>query len=155
MGVKQFDSGPPLFPIMRCLWGLLLFACALIANAAEVVRVAPWELHSSFWMSLHQTLIADVSRSTPRDLTALSPEEQKTWKEAVAAYRASAEYGDMIFAKPIAITSDAITQIADDATEPLIGAPLADALNRTALIYRARWWYESVAPNDAPNCRWM
>ena len=119
---------------------LLLVACALPANAAEVVRVPPWELHSSFWMSLHQTLIADASGFAPRDLTALSPEDQKGWNEAVAAYRAAAGHGDTTFAKPVAITNDAISQVADDAVEPLIDAPLAEALKRSAPIYRAHWW---------------
>ena len=103
---------------MRRLSVLLLLACALPANAAEVVRVAPWELHSSFWMSVHQTLIADAMRSTQRDLTALSPEDQKAWNEAVAAYRAAGGHGDMTFANPMAITNDAISQVADDAIEP-------------------------------------
>jgi len=125
---------------MRRLSVLLFLACALPANAAEVVRVAPWELHSSFWMSLHQTLIDDATRPTPRELTALSPEDQKTWNECVAAYRAAGGTGDMVFSKSMAITNDAISQVTDDATEPAIDAPLADALMRAAPVYRAQWW---------------
>src|SRR5215831_5026639 len=71
----------------------LLLARAPGVSAAEVVRVAPWELHNSFWMSLHQTLIADAMRSTPRDLTGLSAEDQKAWKEVVEAYRTAGGHG--------------------------------------------------------------
>jgi len=132
---------------MRRLAMLLVFAFLPHAHAAEVVRVAPWEFHNSFWMSLHQTLMDDASRSTPRDLAALSPEEQKAWTEAVAAYRAAANGADMTFAKPMAITNDAITQIADDAMEPAIDAPLADALKRAAPVYRAKWWADDEKAN--------
>ncbi|HEX3554133.1 MAG TPA: hypothetical protein VIA62_12980 [Thermoanaerobaculia bacterium] len=126
--------------ILRRLSLLLLLACALPANAAEVVRVAPWELHSSFWMSLHQTLIDDAMRATPRDLTALSPEDQKAWHESVASYRTAGGHGDLTFAKPMMITNDAISQVADDAVEPVVDAPLADALKRAAPVYRTQWW---------------
>ncbi len=119
---------------------LFLILCTLTANAAEVLRVAPWELHSSFWMSLHQTLMADAVRSTPRELPGLSPEERSAWSEAVAAYRTAGGSGDMTFASPMAITNDGLTQLADDATEPLIDAPLAEALKRAAPIYRAHGW---------------
>lgn len=125
---------------MRSLFVVFVLVCALPATAAEVVRVAPWELHSSFWMSLHQTLIDDAMRSTPRDLTALPAGNQKDWNEAVAAYRTAGGHGDMTFALPMVITNDALSQVADDAMEPLIDAPLADALKRAAPVYRAQWW---------------
>jgi hypothetical protein len=125
---------------MRKLIVALLLTCALTANAAEVVRVLPWELHSSFWMSLHQTLLADAMRRTPRELGALSAEEHAAWDEAVAAYRAAGGHGDMTFANPMVITNDGLTQVADDATEPVIDAPLADALKRAAPAYRSHWW---------------
>jgi len=111
-----------------------------VANAADVVRVPPWELHSSFWMSLHETLLDDAMRSTPRALPALSPEEQSAWNDAVGAYRTAGGRGDMTFANPMLITSDAITQVSDDSAEPPSDAPLADALKRAAPVYRKRWW---------------
>jgi hypothetical protein len=110
------------------------------ANAAEVVQVRPWELHSSFWVSLHQTLIADAMRATPRALPTLSPEELTAWNEAVGAYRTAGGRGDMTFARPMAITSDALTQVADDAVEAPLDAPLKDALLRAAPVYRRYWW---------------
>lgn len=137
--------------MMRNLAISLVLTATLTASAAEVVRVSPWELHSSFWMSLHQTLIADAMRPAPRDLTALSAEDRAAWNEAVAAYRAAGGQGDMTFAKPMAITNDGLTQVADDATEPVIDAPLADALKRAAPVYRAHWW----AADDEANRSFM
>ncbi len=113
---------------------------ASAAHASEVVQVGPWELHSSFWMSLHQTLIADAMRPTPRELTALSFDERTAWSEAVGAYRTAGGRGDMTFAKAMVITTDSLTQVADDATEPLIDSPLKDALLRAAPVYRTHWW---------------
>lgn len=125
---------------MRTLTISLLLTFALRASASEVVRVSPWELHSSFWMSLHQTLIAEAMRPTPRDLTALPAPDQVAWSEAVEAYRAVGGHGDMTFANPMIITNDGLSQVADDAMEPIIDAPLADALMRAAPVYRAHWW---------------
>ena len=129
---------------MRGLTVSLLLTCTLTvtatAIAAEVVRVSPWEFHSSFWMSLHQTLMAEVIRSKPRDSTTLPAEEQAAWNEAVAVYRAAGGHGDLTQANPMVITNDGLTQVADDATEPVIDAPLADALKRAAPVYRAHWW---------------
>ena len=64
----------------------------LAASAGEVVQAGPWELHSSFWMSLHQTLIDEAMRSSPRAAALSSAAEQADWKMAVDAYRAAGEY---------------------------------------------------------------
>jgi hypothetical protein len=45
------------------------------------------------------------------------------------------------------ITTDALTQVADDAAQPLIDAPLADALVRAAPIYRKYWWMNDDRAN--------
>lgn len=125
---------------MRCLTISLLLTFALGANASEVVRVAPWEFHSSFWMNLHQILMEDAMREKPRDLPDLSAEEQTAWNEAVAAYRAAGGKGNITFAQPMWHTSDSLTQVADDAVTLNTDAPLADALKRAAPVYRAHWW---------------
>ncbi|HUP60436.1 MAG TPA: hypothetical protein VNA69_08475 [Thermoanaerobaculia bacterium] len=39
-----------------------------LAGGMEIVRAGPWDLHSSFWMSLHQTLMHDATRPDPRDV---------------------------------------------------------------------------------------
>jgi hypothetical protein len=112
------------------------------AYAARVVTVAPWELHSSFWMSLHQRLMDDATRAAPRSLTGISPREAKDWKASVDAYRAAGGRGDITFAKPMEITSDVLTQVADDASELVAEAPLREALVRAAPIYRAHGWQD-------------
>ena len=57
----------------RLIEGTLSLAVLLLgtltSRASEVVRVAPWEFHNSFWMSLHQTLIEDATRKTARAFT--------------------------------------------------------------------------------------
>lgn len=125
------------------LWIAVLASPILLlsfAEADEVIRVQPWELHNSFWMSLHQTLMTDAMRASPRELTGLSAEEQATWNDAVAAYKTAGGSSDLTFSKPMMITNDAITQIADDGSQPANDAPLAETLNRVAPIYRKYWW---------------
>jgi hypothetical protein len=121
---------------------MLLLGTALGVQGADVVHVAPWDLHSSFWVSLHQTLIDDATRETARDLKGFTDAERTAWGEAVAAYRAAGGKGELTFAKPMQITSDALSQVADDAPDPVIDAPLSDALKRAAPVYRAHGWAE-------------
>lgn len=124
----------------RALILLGLLGHAASAGAAEVVSVPPWELHSSTWMSLHQRLIEEASRDAPREApSGLSAEEQAAWAEAVEAYRSAGGRGTMTFARPMVITTDAITQVADDAVELAVDAPLAEALRGAAPAYRAHW----------------
>jgi hypothetical protein len=127
--------------VTRAALAISLLLAASEAHASEVVRASRWELHNSFWMSLHQTLIDDAMRKTPRELPGLTPEEQTTWKEAVAAYRtAGGDAYDLTFVREAVITNDAITQIADDALTPDIDAPLGDTLRKAAPVYRKHWW---------------
>lgn len=124
---------------LRGLALALLFTAAV--HASEVVTAARWELHSSFWMSLHQKLIGDLIREQPRDLSGLSPEELAAWNEAVAAYRKSAgDAFDPTFTRDMMSTSDALSQVDDDAKEPLIESPLAEVLKKAAPVYRKHWW---------------
>lgn len=127
---------------------VLLLACAFAANASDTVRVPPWEFHNSFWMSLHQTLIDDAMSPKPRDLSSLSAAENAAWTASVAAYRAVGGKGDMTFANAMLITNDGLTQVADDAIDPVIDAPLADALKRAAPVYRAHWWAADAKANQ-------
>ncbi|MCI0617400.1 hypothetical protein L0244_30880 [bacterium] len=132
---------------MRWIVIPVLLIVVFSVEATEVIRVPPWELHSSFWMCLHQTLMTDAMSSSARDLKALSAEEQATWNDAVMSYRNAGGTGDITFSKPMIITNDAISQIADDATEPNIDAPLAETLNRAAPIYRKHWWTQDDEAN--------
>jgi hypothetical protein len=130
---------------------VLAFLFAIAATAArgtEVVRVAPWDLHSSFWMSLHQTLMHDATRRDPRDVAALTAEEQTAWNEAFTAYRtAAAGAPNITFTRPMVITIDGLSQVADDAISPTIDAPMSDALTKAAPVYRKHWWRADDAAN--------
>jgi hypothetical protein len=127
-------------PITAALLLALAIGFPAPARAGEVVAVPPWQLHSSFWMSLQQRLIDAASRKPPEQASGLSPAELAAWTEAVTAYKTAGGDGDMTFARPIVITTDALTQVGDDATETAVDAPLRDALAKAAPIYRTHWW---------------
>ena len=124
---------------------MMLFATS--ASAAEVTRVGRWELHSSFWMNLHQTLMYDATTGAARDISALSPEERTAWETVVAAYRQAGGTGNITFARPMMITQDELTQVADDAVNAAISGPLADAIRQAAPVYRSHWWPLDDAAN--------
>ena len=54
-------------------------------RAAEVTRAGRWELHSSYWMSLHQTLMRDASSRTARGgWTPSPPRRASDWGAVLA-----------------------------------------------------------------------
>ena len=124
---------------------LLLFATT--AGASEVTRVGRWELHSSFWMNLHQTLMHDAAEANDRDTGGWPAEERAAWEASVAAYREARGRGNIFFAGPMLALQDSLTQVADDAVKMEVAGPLADALRRAAPVYRARWWPSHDAAN--------
>jgi hypothetical protein len=133
--------------------GAVLFAIVstpLPATAAEVVAAGPWQLHSSFWMSLHQTLMDEATKKAPEKTAGLTPAELTAWTEAVNAYKAAGGEGDMTFARAMVITSDGLTQVADDAIEAAFDVPMKDALVKAAPIYRAHGW-----PDDDKGARFF
>ncbi|HYI13317.1 MAG TPA: hypothetical protein VEK57_29995 [Thermoanaerobaculia bacterium] len=125
---------------------LCILFVATLANAAEVTRAGMWELHSSFWMNLHQNLLHDVISKTPRDLGALTAEERTAWTEAVAACR-TASGRSMAFARDILATQNELSQVADDAVAPSLSGPLAAAVRQAAPVYRKHWWQADDTAN--------
>jgi hypothetical protein len=122
----------------RLLCVLLL---TTFAHGAEVVRAGRWDLHSSFWQNLHQTLMHDATAKTPRDLSALTKEQQDAWSAAIAAYKeAWGGRGGITFAEKMMATQDELAQIADDAETPPLAGPVAAALRGAAPVYRTHWW---------------
>src|SRR5687768_14186410 len=119
--------------MIRRFVALLLFATTV--HAAEVTRAARWEMHSSFWMNLHQTLMRDAS-SEARDTSALSAEERAAWDAAISVYRQSAEGGSITFSQRMVALQDDLTQVADDAVNPRVEGSVADALKSAAPVYR-------------------
>jgi hypothetical protein len=124
--------------LSRLLCVLLL---TVNTGAAEVVRAGRWELHSSFWMNLHQTLLHDAGARRSDDRAVLSGAEREAWQTAVAAYRTALRTD-----APVEL-QDELTQVADDAMSIHVAGPLADALRQAAPVYRAHWW----AADDAAN----
>jgi hypothetical protein len=117
------------------------------AQAAEVVAVARWEFHSSFWMSLHQTLMHDAEEKSDRAAT-LSAEERTAWDSAVATYRQAApESRNLSFEKPMFEMQDQLLAVADDANKAPVTGPLAEALSAAAPVYRQHWWPADEAAN--------
>ena len=125
----------------------ILFA-ATIASGAEVTRVSRWELHNSFWMNLHQTLMHDATARTPRDLSSLTKEQQDAWSAAVAGYQeAWGRKGSITFSDVMMQAQDELAQLADDAAQPPLSNPVADALRKAAPVYRATWWSSDEVAN--------
>src|SRR5687767_4272760 len=127
----------------------LLFAILLAgaAEGAEVVKAGRWHLHSSFWMSLHQTLMYDAETRQPRDLGSLTAEQHAAWNAAVAIYRENAVAGSITFAESMMALQNELTQVADEAVNLRVSGPLGDAIRQAAPVYREHWWKGDAAAN--------
>jgi hypothetical protein len=124
-----------------------------------------------FWLNLHHFLYvlgraeaktADASREAvagapadeARGLEALTPEERRTWREAVSSYATGPSKKDLIFDGPLAATTRALAD-ADAATSLSgisgtgIDAAAIATLERAAPIYRQAWWPAHRASNHA------
>jgi len=117
----------------------LAFAALLLA-ASALQADSRWQFHNTFWMSLHQTLIDDATRSTPRDLSSWTAEERTAWNESVAEYRTAGGHGDITFTAPMTATTEGIAAAPDNAADVADTLPLAKALRRVAPVYRAHGW---------------
>ena len=129
----------------RCL--LATFLLASTVDAGEVIRAGRWDLHNSFWMNLHQTLMHHASARTPPDLGPLTAEQRTAWAAAVAAYREAAGRGSITFSEAMMGLQDELSQVADDAVNPAIAGPLGAAIRQAAPVYRAQWWPADHAAN--------
>ncbi|MGH9458159.1 MAG: hypothetical protein ACRD2J_11040 [Thermoanaerobaculia bacterium] len=135
---------------MRSFLAAVAILVCLEADAAEVARAGPYTFHSSFWVSLHQTLMHCATAKTPCDLAALTADERAEWEAAVETYRTTGE-GQITFRRPMAITSDALTTVPDDEIAPEIREPLGPALRRAAPAYRRHFW----PADDRANRFWI
>ena len=129
------------------LAALVLSFAALGAAGSEVTRAGRWELHSSFWMNLHQTLMHDASARTPTDLSSLSEEERAVWEEVLSQYREAGGNGSLTFSEPMMDLQNELTQVADGAVDPMIRHPLGATIRQAAPIYRQHWWKADDAAN--------
>jgi hypothetical protein len=123
---------------------------SLHASAAEVTRVGPFAFHSSFWISLHETLMHCATATRPCEVDSLTPDERAIWNEAVETYRTTGS-GEITFRREMRITHDVLTQILDDDSGPKLRPPLGRTLVETAPIYRRYFW----PADDAANRFWI
>ena len=136
---------------MRRLLAAAVFLIPFDLSAAEVARVGPYSFHSSFWVSLHQTLMHFATTKSAVDLTGLTAEERQEWKAAVDIYKANNPGGMITFERPMRITHDVLTAVADDVTATSLRDPLGPALLKAAPIYRRRFW----SADDRANRFWI
>lgn len=156
-----------------CLFVLL--TAAAVASAAPLGAQSPAALIFRFetnelWLNLHHFLyvLGRAERNTPdskrdavvraptdaqQELTRLSDEEQRVWRDAVRFYAESWSQQDLIFDSTLSAVTRALAG-ADDAPS-LSGVPidttLSRALERAATVYRKAWWPRHRAANE----RWV
>jgi hypothetical protein len=118
-------------------------------------RPARFELHSGFWVNLHQRLYAEAAppgRGGPPEVFTDDP----AWSGAVAYYRGAFPVNDrlsLLFHEPLRALNIRLSSLADAADlrgsglAPELSAPLEAA----AGVYRKEQW----AKDDASNRRWI
>lgn len=126
---------------------LCLFLLATSGRDDEVTRAGRWEVRSSFWMSLHQTLMRDASARSARDASALTPGQRAAWDGAVNVYRKNAGRGSITFAEAMRNLQNQLVRVGGDATNPRIEGPLAEAIAQAAPVYRLHWWSADHSTN--------
>jgi len=163
---------------------LLSLAAALLVPLAALARpqidttygpLPVFELHSGFWINLHNTLYQEARQR--RDPTAgqnapaapnlrhaakapLSASEQKAWEAAVAYYTAHYASQDLLFSTELILLKNQIGDFED--CDELSGASkktcdaglspqLTEVLDAAAPVYRAHLW----PAHDRANRRWI
>ena len=143
--------------------------CIAILAAALALAPAPlFRFHTDeFWVNQHHFLyvlgraeakMPDAARAAvlgapadvERGLAALLPDEQKTWRDAVAFYAAGLSKRDAVFDSQLAKITHALAQAGerpDLSSVPSIEAELRATLERAAPIYRKAWWPAHRAAN--------
>ena len=119
-----------------------------------------------FWLNLHHFLyvvgraqaktsdanreaVGDAPGEAERGLRTLTGEERSTWRDAVTAYASGLSSKDAIHEDPMPTITATLTD-ADDAptlAEVQVDAPVRQALERAAPIYRKAWWPAHRAAN--------
>jgi len=161
-------------------YGGALFAAALAllsaggapgparAPSAARAETSLFDFHNGFWLNLHHFLYAtaratqglDTGRSVAaRALAdtvgfgALSDDDQRTWRLALAWYDSALAARDILFDPGMVDTDDRIASL--DTADTPEGAGIAPALvavlERAAPVYRRLWW----RAHDSANRRWL
>jgi hypothetical protein len=166
------------------LLALALFAPARAAGAPqEDPSYGPlpvFELHSGFWINLHQTLYQEARQRNAeasgqekgRDATraalktarslkrVLSPAEQHAWDAALAYYAENYAGKDLLFTTELIFLKNQLEEFEDcdelsgtkkKTCDAGLGTNLAQILEAAALVYRAHDWPD----HDRANRRWI
>lgn len=136
-----------------------LCVCGL---AAQTVNAGIVNFYSDdFWLNLHHFLyvlgqseakmpnwqraaVADAPIDQDKSLSGLTPEEQKIWREAVAAYVAGPSRRDAISDRVLVTLTGTLATLGDSpalaSATPVVPPDTAATLERAAPIYRKAWW---------------
>jgi hypothetical protein len=147
---------------------VLLPACARRAlPPLPTPSTAPFEFHNSAWVNLHLVLYGEALERTGHvqgggggnglavlddiDRTALAPDEQRAWAEAVDFFAASYAERDPTFDDELADIGNRLSAAENLPDLGTAGVPetLARVLVRAMPVYRAHWWAEDDARNRA------
>lgn len=148
---------------MACLLMLLGPAHALAAAGPGSLI----DLHSSFWVNLHQVLFHEALLSTGKPdyrlqdgvpLAAgasakLSEADQAVWEQAVRFYATHFQGRRELFDDELVDINEALAAQPDDGARPPAGLPteVAAVLNAAAPVYRRCWW----GAHDRSNKDWI
>jgi hypothetical protein len=164
-------------PVLPALFAAIQLAMiSTVLAAGDGLRAVPLNQEApifrfeadEFWLNLHHFLyvlgraeakIADASREAvagaPADeahgLDALTSDQRRVWREAVAFYAAGPSRKDLIFDGPLSAITHALADAGAAAALPSTGIDPAviATLERAAPIYRQAWWPAHRASNHA------
>jgi hypothetical protein len=171
------------------LLGLLLLPAGQLHATQEIDSdygpLPVFELHSGFWINLHHTLYfqarqrsalpvsapsasakqsyrppGPVLQRAPGATAALTPDEQRSWDEAVSFYAANYAGKDLQFSTELILLKNQISEF--DSCDELTGkrkkacdaglpGKIGQVLESAAPVYRAHWW----ADHDRANRLWV
>ena len=144
-------------------------SAAILAIALAAAPVSLFRFHTDeFWLNLHHFLyvlgraeakMPDATREAvvgapadaERGFATLSPEEVKTWKDAVAFYAAGPSQKDAIFDSQLPKIAHALARAGESpnlSRAASIEADLGTTLERAAPIYRKTWWPAHRSANN-------
>ena len=156
---------------MRTATLLLATALSVVPAHAQPTAAPLFVFHADdFWLNLHHFLYVlgrneagtpDRTRravvGAPADadsgLQTLTPEEQRTWREAVTAYAQGPSRQDAVFDEPLVNAGIALARVgpASALRGSGIDPAIVAVLDKAAAIYRKAWW----PAHQRANAAWM
>lgn len=130
------------------LAGLLTMTLVSMTVRADAAAGALFSFHSNPWLNLHHFIRREAREARPKP--ELSQDERRIWNDSVAFYKPYAAR-DVTFDPGMGDIANALAD-AEQATslaDAAIDADLRATLERVRPIYRAHWWDEHDAANNA------